>query len=126
MQVCLALQGFIFQMANTYKVIENHTNDNDYISDYESINEALKSLYGEPDGEFIDWKNDLYKNDPQQYGFAVSAGHLVYGARWTANDGSIVIHMLSGDNFEISHDLDYISGDFAEDADSSGPNTSGL
>lgn len=57
---------------------EAHSNENDYISYYNSLKEILIKKYGKPikDSQFR--KNDLYRDDYQNWWFAVSLGHLVF------------------------------------------------
>ncbi len=81
-----------------YKI--KHINKNDYIRDYEIIKKTLITKYGQPMGERVDWKNDLFRDDPSQWGMAISAGHLIYISRWET-DRTEILHSLYGDNFEI-------------------------
>lgn len=91
-----------------YVLEENHTNKNDYLEDYWSLKEKLKSKYGEPKTDKIEWKNDLYRSDQAQWGFAVSLGHLYYYAIWYADDTNIGLS-IRGDNYEINTILEYES-----------------
>lgn len=91
-----------------YTFTESHMNDTDHISDYENVKEILINKYGEPDNDRTIWKNDLYKNDPQYYGTALSMGHLVYYCEWK-NDDVAIVAWLSGDNFDVSHQVEYQS-----------------
>lgn len=92
----------------SYILEENHTNDNQYITDYEKLVEGLVKKYGDPTSADIQWHNDLYKNSPDDYGFAVSAGHLTYIGWWKRDDFNIGSYM-SGDNFKISTVIVYTS-----------------
>jgi len=85
-----------------------HTNKNDYITDYNSIVKLLSEKYGEPRWNSHRWKNDLYKDDIQQYGFAVSLGHLDYSAGWFKEKTDIDVY-LHGENYEISFFIQYVS-----------------
>lgn len=91
-----------------YLITENHSNKNDYISDYNSLNELLKKKYGEPTENQTYWKNDLYKDDYSDWGFAVSLGHLLYYSTYKNSNTEITI-MLSGDNYEIENVIEYTS-----------------
>jgi len=78
-----------------------HTNDNNYILDYDNFNTMLINKYGEPTmNKTSVWKRDLYKNDTQQYGFAISLGDLSYLTTWDKND-YIINNTIYGDNFKI-------------------------
>ncbi len=97
-----------------YMFNESHVNENGYIDDYEKIKKILTEKYGEPDVNRVLWKNDLYKNKPSKHGFAVSIGHLWYGATWVFPNGSAIIHILSGENYKINHLLSYLSPEYDE------------
>ena len=91
-----------------YIVDEDHTNKNDYINDFLSIKELLSKKYGEPLEEQKNWKNDLYKGDSQNYGTAISIGHLSLLYIWRTSTTDITAY-LSGDNFEILNQIEYKS-----------------
>ncbi|TSA27037.1 hypothetical protein D4R71_02830 [bacterium] len=90
-----------------YVFEESHTNKNDYISDFKKLKDLLTKKYGEP---FYSqkWKNDLYEDDFQQWGFAVSLGHLVYFAEWSVPRYSIKL-ILQGENYKIDLQMEYNS-----------------
>jgi hypothetical protein len=92
--------GYIFE--------EKHTNKNEYIADYNEVKSLLTKKYGATISDKVIWSNDLYKDDPQYYGTAVSVGHLKYGSYWTVEGTDIRLGLL-GDNFEISMILNYES-----------------
>ncbi len=79
----------------------SHVNDNDYIDDYDDIKESLSAKYGAPDQDDVIWKNSLFKDDPEDYGLAISCGHLAYMASWSTETTKITL-LLCGDNYEIS------------------------
>jgi len=91
-----------------YTFLEEHTNKNDYISDYKSINSALTEKYGNPNSDKEYWNNDLYKDDYDKKGFAVSMGHLKYYASWETAITEITA-ALTGDNYKIRHVTEYVS-----------------
>ena len=94
--------------AGTYIFTEQHTNPNLYIDDYLNIEGVLQGKYGTSSEVNNIWSNTLYKDDPEQYGLAISAGHYELGNTWrTENTG--VVHSLKGDNFEIFHRIQYVS-----------------
>ncbi len=94
-----------------------HTNENLYIDDYEELKETLTKKYGKPKMDFSEvWKNDLYKDDKSRWGFAISLGHLAYGASWETSTTKIEI-MLLGDNYKINLFLSYFSKELKEWAD---------
>ena len=91
-----------------YSFTETHTNKNKYIDDYDSLVSTLTEKYGKPIKNTSVWSDDLYKDSPSDYGFAVSLGHLIYASNWETDTTSI-IHGLTGDNYKISHNLYYQS-----------------
>ena len=86
--------------------LESHINDNLYLDDFKKIDVTLTEKYGPCTGHFEFWKNELYKDDPSHWGFAMSMGDLVWASKWVIGDVTI-IHMADGDNFDISHVIEY-------------------
>lgn len=96
-----------------YYFTEKHSNDNDYLSDYETMKELLSKKYGKPSTDDEYWKDDLYKDDYSSWGFAVSYGHYVRYAGWESDKTDIEI-VISGENFSIRHQIDYMSVELAD------------
>jgi hypothetical protein len=94
--------------AATYMSKEKHTNQNDYILEYNQLIDALTEKYGEPYEDETIWKSDRYKGDSSYWGFAISAGDLVDYASWDANNTNIKI-IIDGDNFTIHIRIFYTS-----------------
>lgn len=103
----------VFVLANgqfvrgLYNFLEKHSNDNLFIYDFNSIDKLLKDKYGEPAQHDKMWCNDLYKNDPEHHGMAISLGYLAISSKWQIGDVTI-FHSLMGDNFDIFHQIDYL------------------
>jgi hypothetical protein len=91
-----------------YEITETHTNDTDYLSDYNKLKEALLNKYGKPVKDIIDWKDGLYKSDPPHWGTAVAVGHMRMFSFWETPRTKITL-ALFGDNFKISLVIDYES-----------------
>ena len=91
-----------------YLLLEKHTNKNRYINDYEELQSILDEKYGAPEDEDALWLNDLYKDDYQKRGLAVSIGHLVYYTKWQA-PGTRVSIFLQGENYDVFCAIEYIS-----------------
>lgn len=104
--------GYIFEdnklVMARYLFKEEHTNKNDYIYDFKKLVNLLSKKYGEPDWNSPEWKNRLYQDDPSDYGFAVSLGHLVYSAGWLKDKTEISV-FLTGENYDITFILQYVS-----------------
>jgi hypothetical protein len=96
-----------------YSYIDNHTNNNDYIVEYEKLKELLIQKYGKPEIDEVIWKNDLFKDDIQHWGVAISMGHLMYHTTWE-NDVTIIGMILHGDNYETSLAIGYDSKQLKE------------
>lgn len=95
--------GYLFE--------HNHSNKTDYVNDYEDLKEKLTEKYGEPIEDKEVWKDDLWKDNPEDYGLAVATGDLVYLATWETKDTKILIG-LHGDNYDISLGITYESKDY--------------
>lgn len=91
-----------------YLFNEEHTNKNLFIKDFEKVKSILTKKYGEPTGDFINWNNDLYKDNPQDYGTSVAVGYTEYTAYWKLSDTDIILK-LKGDNFKINMLVKYAS-----------------
>jgi hypothetical protein len=89
-----------------YSFINEHTNRNDFITDFNKINDLLVEKYKEPENDEINWKNDLYKDDKEDWGTALAIGHLRFYTSWNLEEVQIE-HVLGGDNREINHIIAY-------------------
>jgi hypothetical protein len=96
-----------------YGFLEKHSNDNFYIDDYENLKGILTKKYGKPVLDKIIWKNDLFKNKQQDWGTAISIGHLEYFSSWETITTYINLG-LNGDNYKISLTLGYYSKELEE------------
>lgn len=116
--------AFVFNenTLNTIYIIftGQHSNNNDYIGDFDDIDEALVKKYGTPSiDQFYHWKNSLFKDDTEQYGLAIAAGHLVIISTWNVS-GVVITHTISGDNYETNHGIIYRPEDYEESTDTNG------
>ena len=94
--------------SGAYMIMEKHTNQNDYIDDYNMLKSTLIKKYGEPVTDKTLWKNDLFKDDYSDWGTAISLGHLVYGAQWL-DEKNMIFCYLKGDNYKIELGIVYKS-----------------
>jgi hypothetical protein len=99
-----------------YIIIEEHTNKNDFLADRKKLEDLLSEKYGAVASKTY-WKNDLYKDKPQDYGMAVSVGHMSMYSTWKTGGEEITL-ALRGDNFKIVLNIEYSSTKFSavEDA----------
>jgi len=95
-----------------YVINEAHSNLNDFINDFENLKQALSKKYGQPSFDNKNWRNDLYQDDFDKWGFAISLGHLVYAASWETEDSDIYLS-LTGENYETSLLIEYASKAFS-------------
>jgi hypothetical protein len=91
-----------------YLFKNSHTNKNNFIEDYKDLVELMIEKYGEPSYNSPEWRNSLYKNKPEDYGFAISLGHLSYNAGWS-NEKTDITVALYGGNYEITLMIQYVS-----------------
>jgi len=107
---CLILYIFVdgLLVRGKYLIIEEHSNKNDCISDYENLKTLLQDKYGKPSKDATYWKNALYRDEYQSWGFAVSLGHLVYFTEWKTATADINL-ALYGENYDITLAVEYMS-----------------
>lgn len=96
-----------------YILKERHMNKNDYINDFMVFKEVLTKKYGLPNQNEVIWKKDLYKDDPQNYGLAISMGHCLYYSSWDTNKTEITLGLF-GDNFDVTCGIEYVGKDYRE------------
>ena len=92
----------------SYLFEQKHTNQNDYIDDYNRLKKFLSKKYGDPLTDIIDWSNELYKDNYDAWGMAVGMGYLIFKSSWL-NDKSSIALLLMGENFKINMGITYIS-----------------
>lgn len=98
-----------------------HTNPNSYIEDYFTIQDSLISKYKEPITNKTIWKNNLYRNNQQFWGLAISIGHLTYQSTWETETTKIRLS-LTGDNYQIQLMIKYFDKNYVPEP----PATEGL
>ena len=90
---------------------EEHSNENLFISDYNSVKEQLTAKYGDPLIDKENWdttSHEKYYEDDK--GDALSYGFLTY-ATFYLTDRSFISMTMSADNYDISFFIDYESRD---------------
>ncbi|MFC1799283.1 hypothetical protein ACFL2Z_00010 [Candidatus Eisenbacteria bacterium] len=91
-----------------YVFTQPHSNLNDYIDDYLKVQGLLSKKYGHPATSDQTWKNDLYASDVEQWGFAISIGHLKYASTWSTERSTIGL-VLDGENYSVRLMVEYFS-----------------
>lgn len=85
-----------------------HTNKNLYIDDYDALVDGLTKVYGSPSYNERYWSDDLYEDDPEDWGFAISCGDVSFVAEWETPETDIWIR-LSGDDYTVKLAIYYDS-----------------
>jgi hypothetical protein len=116
---CMVLYIFVNDVLvrAKYVIAVNHSNKTEHVTDYESLGTMLTQKYGNPTKADVLWKNDLYRDDPSEYGMAIAVGHLSMYQQWDM-PLTTVFHYLNGDNFEIKHGIEYIGKEYENLEDS--------
>lgn len=91
-----------------YVFIEKHSNRNDYIHDYNNLKNILTKKYKQSNEDKVYWKNDLYEDDYENWGLAISIGHLTQFSNWKTDKTEIWLS-LTGDNYSIDLAVEYSS-----------------
>lgn len=87
-----------------YVITEQHANDNDYIGDMGTLETILKSKYGVPDDDKPIVKGEV---DRDRLGMGIATGKLVLQAHWNNVGGEYINLVTSGDNYQITMQLEY-------------------
>lgn len=83
-----------------YDFKQEHSNDQDFYFDFLTLKRLYESKFGPPADTKEYWSDDRYKDDFDQWGFAVSLGHYSCFHKW--NDGTTeLVLQLTGDNYKI-------------------------
>ena len=103
----------------TYLITEEHADVRQYLIDHNTLKEILSKKYGKPSEEKEIWLNDLYKNDRQKWGIAISKGHLILTSTWeeAVDTQGIVKLTLTGDNNNVDLNIQYESPGYAKATD---------
>jgi hypothetical protein len=91
--------GKLTQTAYWFNISDkSYDNKNNHISDYSNLKEKLIKKYGNPSMDKETWNNDLYKNNPENRGVAISLGHLNYITGWKTPTTLIGLFLNGEDN----------------------------
>lgn len=91
-----------------YVVTQEHSSPASYLVDRVTLLALLRKKYGEPSSEDLHWNNDLYRDEPSEWGDAVAAGHLSIFTSWS-DEATDLILALTGDNYEVNLEIEYNS-----------------
>ncbi len=93
---------------------EKHSNDNLYISDYNSVKEQLTKKYGDPWFDHESWDTASHqKNYSDDKGNALSFGYLTYETDYSTPRTNITM-IMSADNYTVKFHIYYESKTISE------------
>ena len=84
-------------VAGTYLISKRHTNLLEHIDEYDTLKKLLTSKYGEPTRAKTAWRNELYKDNPSDWGTAVALGHMAMASEWNVGETTISLMLDGGD-----------------------------
>lgn len=87
---------------------EKYVNKNSYLNDYRQLQALLIKKYGQPEDDKEYWSQELYKDDPSQWGMAVSVGHLTLITTWKTDKTAVELS-CTGEKFESTVKVRYAS-----------------
>jgi len=96
-----------------YIITQEHSSPELFLHDFARLDDLLTEKYGGAHTRNDYWIDDLYQDDPSDWGMAVSVGHLARFHQWNRPDVTIVL-ALTGDNYDVSLQLEYGSTALAD------------
>lgn len=91
-----------------YILNEQYSNLNRYLDVFYDLKNGLEKKYGNQNAYDVTWHNDLYQDDQQQWGFAISIGSLSVYTEWNTAETLINI-AIYGENNTIVVMIEYTS-----------------
>jgi hypothetical protein len=95
-----------------YIIVENHSNNDDYVKDYNRLNDILSEKYGNNRIE-EEWHDERWKDNPSEKGYALWQGDVTMNCKWETKSTEIS-HRISARDFEIVHIIDYESKEYGD------------
>lgn len=89
-------------------VTQRRANATSRVHDFDRLVGLLTEKYGRPASQNTIWLDDLYKDDPSNWGMAVATGRMSKFATWENARTAIAIGLF-GDNFDTSLVIEYNS-----------------
>ncbi len=81
-----------------YEFNISHSDDNLWLVDYMQVKRILDARYLPADKEYTSWYDDGYKNDPNQWGYAIRAGQMEKVAEWHTDRTHIILDLHGSGN----------------------------
>jgi len=120
-----------------FLVEEKHSDQNEFIRDFQTLEMVLRDRYGKPTDERAIWEDDSTQDETKNYldqdratpssilpsdrfvGLAVALGHL---RLYTIRDDSRtkVLHVLAGEDHHITHQVEYRAVAIGDNGDNKG------
>ena len=107
-----ASAGYIFInekfVRGTYLITEEYQNNNEYLRDFEYLNNLLTKKYGAPKENKTKWIDDRWKDHPARHGYALWKGEFSKYSEWK-NKTTLITHGIYAEDYVIIHRIDYES-----------------
>jgi hypothetical protein len=100
-----------------YVFADIYSENSRYIEFFESLKDQLSKKYGNPKISNYVWANELYQDDINEWGTAVSADHLTLIASWQSESSDIDL-VCRGVDYEIKIIIQYQSKNLRGEAES--------
>ncbi len=117
--------GYFFDSAlklgkAAYLLDEEHIDYYNYYEDYCNLEELYETKYGTPAKQEAVWTNDLYKENKEDWGTALAAGHVTFYTEWEDSDGNSILMENFGDNAQIYTRITYKSSTYVQEKNTNG------
>lgn len=74
----------------------------------------LRKKYGEPTEARDLWTDNVFKDDPNNYGTALATGSLMKASKWEL-DNTDIFHVVTGENFKVQHVIEFSAKQLGKD-----------
>ncbi len=117
--------GYFFDSAlklgkAAYLLDEEHIDYYSYYQDYCNLEELYETKYGTPAKQEATWTNDLYKENKEDWGTALAAGHVTFYTKWEDSNGNSILIENFGDNAQIYTRITYKSSTYVQEKNTNG------
>lgn len=100
-----------------YIFMDKHSNENDYLDDYNAIESFLVEKYGKKKPD-MQWSSrdleEMFGGRAENYGYQLNRGNLTIINSWETETTEIE-HSLEGEDYEIVHRLFYTHKEMSEE-----------
>ncbi len=104
---------------------KSYNNKNDHVSEYYNLKEILITKYGNPSIDKQTWDNDLYKDNPENWGIAISLGHSSFITGWETSTTLIGL-FLNGEDGGVNLSISYASKELKDLKENANKNNTSL